>query len=316
MTRYLLRLTTAMLVGYAVVVLLAQVVGRWLPPEDELVFAANKDNRNFEIYRMSLARGLMAAITHNKVDDVQPVWSPDGQQIAYVSTLEQQNYIYTMNLNGGDVHRLTDSEFSEFNPAWSPDGQQITYERLIYLFSSVMMMTQFPTGETIYLTDGDSGSNTSTWSPNGQLVAFAADPNEIGIQNIYTVDVHNRAMRAVIQSDKNLSRPSWSPDGRFISYISGVAGNQELYLWDLNTAQAIPLGISARFISAAAKWSPDGRFLIVTLPVASAVNSNLNTAIFKLDVAACLHNRADCVPQRLTGKQGYFLNANWRPIQP
>lgn len=316
MTRFMLRLTVGIALGCTLGSLIALAIGNTLPSDDELVFAANVDNRDFEIYRMSLSRGMMAALTHNDRDDVQPTWSPDGQQIAFVSSFEQQNHIYIMNMNGGEVRRLIDSEFSEFNPAWSPDGQQMTYERLIYMFSSVLMMTSLPTNETLFLTDGDSGSNTSTWSPDGQRVAFAADPNELGIQNIYTVDIHNRAMNTLIRSEKNLGRPAWSPDGRYVSYISGVPGNQELILWDTNASQAIPLGISARFISTAAEWSPDSRYLMITLPVDTLTNNSFDTAFFKLDIVLCLRNKAACTPQRLTHKQGHFLNPNWRPTSP
>ena len=189
MTPFLTRLMGIAIVICVVGLLLALAVGRSLPPEDEIMFAANMDKRDFEIYRMTLSRGLTAALTQSEESELGPAWSPDGQQIVFSSSSDQRSHIYIMNAYGGEVRLLMQSEDSEFNPAWSPDGEYITYDRLIYIFSSMLMMTHIQTGEATFLTDGDSSSSAATWLPNDDLIAFTADPNEIGIQNIYTVDV-------------------------------------------------------------------------------------------------------------------------------
>ena len=316
MTRVVLRLIMTLVLAWVVVIGLAQVVGRALPPEDEIIFSAQFDGRDYDIYRMSLSRGLMTAITHNEGADLQPAWSPDGQTIAFSSTSNQQNHIYTMNEYGDDVRLITRSKESEYHPVWSPDGRSIAYERLIYIFSSVLMLTDVQSGETGYLTDGDSGSSSPAWSPDGGLIAFAADPNKIGFQNIYTVDIRNRALRLLIRSEENTSVPAWSPDGRYLSYISGSPGKQAVRLWDIARSQSISLGITADYITAPAAWSPDGRFLLLTLPAATITNSTLDTALFKLDVQACLSGTASCQPLLLSSRRGYYFYAGWRPRQP
>lgn len=52
--------------------------------------------------------------------DTAPVWSPDGEQIAFVGWREGRQEIYVTNVDGTNVRRLIDSPFQQIAPAWSP----------------------------------------------------------------------------------------------------------------------------------------------------------------------------------------------------
>src|SRR5262245_448949 len=65
----------------------------------------------------------LTRLTDNPGPDEDPVWSPDGQWIAFVSA---QN-LYTMRPNGSDVAPLTKSKIEARYPAWSPDGRYLAY---------------------------------------------------------------------------------------------------------------------------------------------------------------------------------------------
>jgi Tol biopolymer transport system component len=50
-----------------------------------------------------------------------PAWSPDGQQIAYVSQMSDTDRpVMVMNADGSDAHRLTEGEGVQFVPGWQP----------------------------------------------------------------------------------------------------------------------------------------------------------------------------------------------------
>jgi TolB protein len=60
-----------------------------------------------------------------------PVWSPDGNTIAYVSTETSGDELYLYNVSTRQTRRLTDSTglglpFNK-HPSWSPDGQQLVF---------------------------------------------------------------------------------------------------------------------------------------------------------------------------------------------
>jgi hypothetical protein len=59
--------------------------------------------------------------------DGQPAWSPNGQQIAYISQDDGNFEIYRINADGSNKVRLTNSPSSDGLPVWSPDGQWIAF---------------------------------------------------------------------------------------------------------------------------------------------------------------------------------------------
>jgi hypothetical protein len=59
--------------------------------------------------------------------DGQPAWSPNGQQIAYISQDDGNFEIYRINADGSNKVRLTNNPSSDGLPVWSPDGQWIAF---------------------------------------------------------------------------------------------------------------------------------------------------------------------------------------------
>jgi hypothetical protein len=59
--------------------------------------------------------------------DGQPAWSPNGQQIAYISQDDGNFEIYRINLDGSNKVRLTTEPASDGLPIWSPDGNWIAF---------------------------------------------------------------------------------------------------------------------------------------------------------------------------------------------
>jgi Tol biopolymer transport system component len=56
-------------------------------------------------------------------------FSPDGQQIAFVSSRSGQADIWALKLESGETWNVTNSPGGDFRPAWSPDGKWICWRR-------------------------------------------------------------------------------------------------------------------------------------------------------------------------------------------
>ncbi len=78
------------------------------------------------IYSMDLPQGTPRRVTGTAAREFEPVWSPDGQWLAYVTWSEEGGHIWKTRADGsGMPQQLTKVAAYYRDPAWSPDGQRI-----------------------------------------------------------------------------------------------------------------------------------------------------------------------------------------------
>ena len=164
---------------------------------------------------------------------VAPVLSPDGKQIAYISTgslLRAEVFLdlYLADATTGKrIKRLTkstlDPEFEELRYAYSqgafsPDGRIFAFtaqrkgKDVLYLYDirrkRVVRRLDTPLQQMI----GPS------FSPDGRKIAFSG--SEGGLSDLYTIDVDGRNLARLTKDPYGDLMPQWSPDGRYISFVS------------------------------------------------------------------------------------------------
>ena len=66
-------------------------------------------------------------LTQSAGDDWVPVWSPDGQRLAFASNRDGNTEVYVMDADGTDLTNLTQDAGIDGNPVWSSDGQRIVF---------------------------------------------------------------------------------------------------------------------------------------------------------------------------------------------
>ena len=57
-------------------------------------------------------------LTTNEADDLEPVWSPGGDHLAFVSHLYGPGEIFMMDNEGGNQRRLTTNDAEDYSPDW------------------------------------------------------------------------------------------------------------------------------------------------------------------------------------------------------
>jgi Tol biopolymer transport system component len=80
---------------------------------------------NSEIYTIPAAGGAPTQLTHNRVSNIEPAWSPDSSQIAYWNGGE----LWVMGTDGANQHRVYGGDGGAWSPSWSPDGKRIAFLR-------------------------------------------------------------------------------------------------------------------------------------------------------------------------------------------
>jgi len=111
----------------------------WSPDGTRIAFARKPDwcsdrggtrpcaGSHSDIYVMNADGSGKRNLTHDALQNAEPVWSPDGRRIAFVSRRDGKAEIYVMNADGSGKRNLTRNPAKDVSPSWSPDGRKIAF---------------------------------------------------------------------------------------------------------------------------------------------------------------------------------------------
>lgn len=312
MTRLLIKLISFILLGCLCIILLATGVGHVLPTEDEIVYSANLDKRDYQIYLMAFARQISVPLTRGQANNTNPNWSPDGQQIVFGNDRSGENTLYIMDAEGKNVHPLTDTPIgNQDNPMWSPDGLSVVYifiQRPDHVhYYPQLMLFGLRTRTNRYLTNNIDDALAPYWSPDGTQIAFIRLAQDRLAYDIVSVTIKTGEVQNLTATSRDESNPAWSPDGRTIAH-EGNSPNG-IYLFDISRKESTLL-YSPTLSSTINGWSPDGQFILYT-----ARNKDQTQHLFELNVADCLQHPTTCTSAPLfpEPKAGSYTSPHWRP---
>jgi len=148
----------------------------------------------------------------SRVSGWEPTWSPDGENVLFVSNMDGAVQLFRSRANGKDLHRVGELIVGGRGD-WSPDGQWIAAyaggagNREIYLMDAYGLNVR-----VISPSGGDS--REPSFSPDGQWVAFTANfenPANGAACEIYIIRVDGSDLRRLTNNDTCDSQPRWGP---------------------------------------------------------------------------------------------------------
>ena len=243
--------------------------GAWAPHGSEIVYSSG-DTLYIRDLKADTSRFLLKGEQPHS-----PVWSPDGQWIAYVSGNPQYptfaniapSSIWVVRPTGGAPVRITDDRPLHSSPVWLPDSRGLLYVsdkdggRDVYFVR--LSRSGGPSGAPARLTTG-LRPHTISLSSDGRALTYAVYTETSNIAAVALKSgrsVSLREARPVTTGSQVIEGFSISPDGRWLVFDSDRNGNQDIWRMPVDGSsppELLSAGPEDEFQPA---YSADGRFV-------------------------------------------------------
>jgi TolB protein len=223
-----------------------------------LIAFSSKHGDGKEIYLMDYDGRRIRRLTTTGTINLSPVWSPRGDELAYVSWRGRQPGVYVMSDAGKLGSLPTIGGELSAAPDWSPDGKRLVYSSDLHGNTEIYLLTR-ATGRNTRLTRNPAIDTAPAFSPNGREIAFTSDRS--GTPQIYLMDAEGLNVRRLSWEGSYNDSAAWSPNGDRLAYASRIDGRFEIVVLELATDRLQRLTWGAGN-NENPRWSPDGRHIV------------------------------------------------------
>lgn len=206
---------------------------------------------------VNLASGEKTMLPGNATD-FYPLWSPDGKQLAYMTSGSQFD-LFTVDVDGSNRRQITNTPESEMLVAWTADGTGLVYS------------VEGPNGNALRSIDLKSGATQTLFAPDRHIFSYVLSPDGKRLASnerrpgddddqLYVSNLDGSGRRLLVDvKPSTVSAPAWSPDGAWLAItITPPDSPTEktipvIALFQVDTCQVIPLPTLQGNITA---WGP------------------------------------------------------------
>ena len=212
----------------------------------------------------------------------EPVVSPDGSRIAFLSDRDGTTDLYVIDVDGGNERRLTRTPEEEARPGWSRDGKRIWFA--VTNDATSRAYTINPDGTNLTLL-GSFPGRVATPSPDGTRVLYSQ--GTWTAVKLLVSNLDGTGSKALTDGTTVVWRAQWSPDGNSIAFTSRDATGQlhiSLMKADGSSRRELTRLTAREGRPQGASWSPDGKQLAMQVN-ASDLKAH-TSSIWIVDVAS------------------------------
>ncbi|MCK6513154.1 hypothetical protein L6R29_24765 [Myxococcota bacterium] len=235
------------------------ILPNWSPTGRYLTFTSFLEGRPY-LYKLDLATEQLSRISRLRGNYTGGTYAPSGQRLAFSISTKTGSDIFASDPSGNNFRRLTKTWGINISPTWSPDGKRIAFVSERFATPHIFVMNVDGSNQ-VRLTYKGEYNQEPQWSPKASEILFTAR-DEFLKYDLFVIqlstDEHGKTSHEYRRLTQNQGRnfeACWSPDGRFILFISTRSGPRKLYIMNADGSEQQPfLKIKGDVESPA--WSP------------------------------------------------------------
>jgi dipeptidyl aminopeptidase/acylaminoacyl peptidase len=240
---------------------------QWSPDGSQLALSAPHpaDGRP-AIWVITPATKLARMLVDHDARDTSPVWSPDGQWIAFLSRRFGRAAASVVRADGlGEPVQISNARrgFDDHSLTWSRDSTKVAFAREAVdgdKSGDHIFTVDILTGATKQVTTRLAGRHSLSWAPDRNLIMHIADDGEW--DNVAVVNADNSSGWNIAAEQGDKAEPRWSHDGQRVTYLRRLQGVVRCCERGTSTAAGDSID-PGQGVSTGAQFLPDNRVLYV-----------------------------------------------------
>ena len=287
---------------------------QWSPHGWRIVYWSKDRNSQRDLWSVPAPGqgGAPKRLTNDAELDWNPVWSPDGKYIYFLSQRKGAPSLWRIPVEevSGQVLGPPEAVFGPLAQIWqmsfSHDGRRLLYvERQAreHLYAAAFdPAKQTVSGPTVPLVAGSKPAFQPAVSPDGQWLAYILLNG--GQDDIYLAKTDGTMSSRVTDDPHRERLPRWSPDGKRLIFYSNATGNYEIWTINPDGSDRTQLSFSAQKGVVYPSWSPDGKWISFCY---------FNEQTYLLDAAKPWSQQTPFALPPLNASGDWFIGLSWSP---
>ena len=212
-------------------------------------------------------------LTDGRAIVLTPRFSPNRQEITYMSYENGQPQVYLLQLETGQRELVANFPNMTFAPRFSPDGQKVIMSLLRDDGNSNIFTLDLRSRNTTRLTNTNSIDTSPSYSPDGSRIVFTSDRG--GRAQLYAMGADGSNQQRISFGDGTYSTPVWSPRGDLIAFTKQTGS--EFQIGVMRPDGSGERILSNGFLQEGPTWAPNGRVIMFFSENAGAGGPRLHT---------------------------------------
>jgi TolB protein len=217
-------------------------------------------------------------LTDGSVLVLTPRFSPNTQEILYLSYAGRQPRVFLRDLQTGREEMLGRFDGMSFSPRFNHNGTRMLFSIAKNGVTTIHEMDLRSRSVRQITTSG--GIDTSpTYSPDGRMIAFNSDRG--GSQQIYVMNSDGSGIRRISFGQGRYGDPVWSPRGDYIAFTKMYGG--AFYIGVMKSDGSGERMLTQSWLDESPSWAPNGRVIVFSRG-AKSVGGITRSRLYSVDI--------------------------------